>query len=195
MNSVFEQKKELRKKLINKREAIPKYQWESNSTLIKNHVLSNREVKKAHTIHCFISMNERQEVETLSLIGELIDLGKQVVVPVTNFRDNSLYHSKLYSLDDLEKNKWGVLEPNRLEEIKTEKIELVLVPLLAADMQGNRIGYGKGFYDRFLSTIEESKIGLVFDEFILKKIPTEPFDRKLDALISESGIKYTKQTI
>jgi 5-formyltetrahydrofolate cyclo-ligase len=65
---------------------------------------------------------------------------------------------------------------------------LIIVPLLAADKNFNRLGYGKGFYDRFLEKEEATRVGLLFDEFIFDSIPVEDFDEKLDILISEKRL-------
>ncbi|HAW79119.1 MAG TPA: hypothetical protein DCX27_05000 [Balneola sp.] len=64
-------------------------------------------------------------------------------------------------------------------------IDIIIVPLLAADLHFNRLGYGKGFYDRFLENEKAIKVGVLFSEFILEEIPVEDFDEKLDILISE----------
>ncbi len=191
MISVSEQKALLRKQMIAKRQSLSKKEWKNKSEQIVKIILSSSELENSNIIHCFISMNERFEVDTHGLVKKILDLGKTVVVPVTNFNDGTLSHSLLNSFDELTPNKWGVLEPKVLRPITIEKIDLVLVPLLAADRAGNRLGYGKGFYDRFLANIKASSFGLLFEEFVLEKIPTDSFDRKLNGLISEKGLSYS----
>lgn len=68
---------------------------------------------------------------------------------------------------------------------------MIIIPMAAADRSGNRLGYGKGFYDRFLSESNAFKAGLVFSDFIFSEIPTESFDEKLDAIITENEVIYT----
>lgn len=191
MGTVSQQKALLRKKIIAGRQSLFKEVWERKSSLIKEKILSSKEFKSAKKIHCFISMNERFEVNTHELIKEMLLLNKEVVVPVTDFEKGTLLHSRLFSIKDLKPNKWGVLEPLTLDFIEPYEIDLILVPLLAADESGNRLGYGKGFYDRFLEKTKAFSCGLIFSEFILELIPTDSFDKKLNALISEKGFIYT----
>lgn len=193
MISVSEQKILLRKQLLSKRSLIRKEDWIERSRLIKNQFLKSPEYQKASFVHCFVSMNEKNEVDTHSLLREMLNQGKKVVVPLTDFKENTLSHSSLETFDNLIENKWGVLEPGKLNPAP-EILDIILVPLLGADKHGNRLGYGKGFYDKFLEQSDALKIGLVFKDFILKKIPIEPFDQPLDGLISEEGIFYTKHT-
>ena len=185
--SVSDKKSELRAELLKTRKAIEYKDWVTESKKIIALVKGLPEFKSAETIHCYVSMNERKEVDTHSLIKDLIDSGKNVVVPVTNFKNGELEHSKLTSFDELEVNKWGVLEPKNVLNSEDE-IDIIIVPLLAADKNFNRLGYGKGFYDRFLENEKALKVGVLFHEFILEKIPVEDFDEKLDILISEKKI-------
>ena len=189
--NISDQKALLRKKLIAQRESILKKDWQKKSELVKELVLQSDEFKKARTIHCFISMNHRFEVETHTLIQSMLLMHKRVIIPVMNMENGTLDHSELTSFSELELNKWGVLEPKELKEFDVNKLDLILVPLLGADLNGNRLGYGKGYYDRFLDKVNTSSFGLVFDEFILEKVPTESFDRKLNGIISEKGLTYT----
>ncbi|MEQ9310401.1 MAG: 5-formyltetrahydrofolate cyclo-ligase [Balneolaceae bacterium] len=190
MKTISEQKALLRKKLITKRKSFSKKEWERKSNSIKDHTLNSKEFKKAKVVHCFISINEKSEVDTHSLIKAMISYGKKIIVPVMQ-EDGSLLHSELINLSDLELKKWGVLEPKNIKPVNPGILDLILVPLLGADINGNRLGYGKGYYDRFLNEIEAPSFGLIFEDFILEEIPNEPFDRKLNGLISEKGLIYT----
>lgn len=185
--SVSDQKSELRNHLLKLRKSIQKKDWETRSLAIVNRLKKSEEFIGADVIHCFISMNQRKEVNTHTLIKDSLSSGKTVVVPITDFETGELKHSELKSFSDLKENKWGVLEPNEIYPQK-HKTGLILVPLLAADKDFNRLGYGKGFYDRFLQKQNAIKVGLAFEEFILDQIPVENFDEKLDILITEKKI-------
>lgn len=102
---------------------------------------------------------------------------------------DELEHSKINSTNELVKNTLGILEPKENLKIDTRKIDLILVPLLGVDIRGNRLGYGKGYYDKFLQTAEALKIGLAFEEFVLDEIPSEKHDVKLDGFITEKGVR------
>ncbi len=191
MESISDQKALLRKALIMQRNALSKEEWESKSQAIGRHILQSKEYKNADVIHCFVSMNERFEVDTHSLINTMLSSGKKVVIPITDFENGVLKHTEIIDFSKLQPNKWGVLEPKEIEPVAIDTIDLILVPLLGADLNGNRLGYGKGFYDRFLKEISAPAFGLIMSDFIIKKIPIDTFDKKLKGLFSEKGIKYT----
>jgi 5-formyltetrahydrofolate cyclo-ligase len=191
MSDTGNKKSELRKKILKEREQFDSQTWQSKSDLIIEKVHELEEFKKAQFIHLYVSMNDRNEVATDSLVAELLASGKRLIVPVTNFEDGTLIHSLLTDVNDLKHNKWGIKEPETIKEIDISKLDLIIVPMAAADRSGNRLGYGKGFYDRFLSESDAFKAGLVFSDFIFNEIPTESFDEKLDAIITEKEVIYT----
>ncbi|RNC85523.1 MAG: 5-formyltetrahydrofolate cyclo-ligase [Balneola sp.] len=191
MGSVAEQKDSLRKSILSQRTKIHKSVWEQKCSRIIEYALESKEYRQARVVHTFVSMNQRFEVNTHALITHMLAHGKEVIVPKTDFENESLIHSKINSLSDLVQNKWGVLEPKNVNPVLIDSIELVFVPLLAVDLEGNRLGYGKGFYDRFLKSITARSLGLIFEEFVLESVPFDTFDQKLDGFISEKGITYT----
>jgi len=185
--SISEQKASLREALLQKRLNVSSKKWKENSAEIVQNLKAFAPFYEAKCVHSFISINERKEVNTHPLLQELLEEGTKVIIPITDFSTGELYHTELTSFDNLKPNKWGVLElPS--PTITSLIPDVILVPLLAADLLLNRIGYGKGFYDRFLATTKAIKIGLVFHEFIINEIPVEHFDQKLDILISEKEI-------
>lgn len=165
--------------------------WREKSQLIVDHLEESSVFKQAERIHSYISMNQRNEVNTHFLIRELLEEGKEVIVPVTNFEDGMLSHVQLHDFDELQPNKWGLLEPPVTDTVEARSFDIILIPMAAADIKGNRLGYGKGFYDRFLSGCKGTKIGLLFHRFIQEEIPSEDFDVKMDMLISEKGVIHT----
>lgn len=183
-----QQKEKLREKLLKQRESISEPEFYGASADIIEKLKEQDEFKRAGTIHCYVSMNKRREVETRELIKEMLSKGRQVAVPVTNFEKGTLDHVKITSYQDLEMNKWGVLEPNDGNGISPDEVDLVIVPMVGADEACNRIGYGEGFYDRFLKEVACPTIGLIFDQNIVENIPTEDFDIPLDKIISELRI-------
>lgn len=184
---ISKQKSLLRKELLSRRESLGKEEWSTKSEKAINNLYALDIFQKAETVHCFISMNERKEVNTHNLLRDMLENRKKVIVPVTDFETVSLKHVELLSFQNLKTNKWGVPEPAESQE--TDLVpELIVVPLLAADKEFNRLGYGKGFYDRFLQKVNVPKAGLLFEEFILDYLPVEPFDEKLDILITEKGV-------
>lgn len=183
-----QKKEELRRELLDRRKAIPEPEFYGASADIIEKLKEQKEYQNAGTIHCYVSMNERREVETRVLIKEMIARGRDIIVPVTNFESGTLTHIRLTSFSDLEQNKWGVLEPGNGEDVSPEEIDLVIVPMVGGDKQCNRIGYGEGFYDRFLKDVRCPKVGLSFDITVVEQIPTEKFDISLDKIITEKRI-------
>ncbi len=184
---VVERKQKIRSLIIEVRNRLSDGSCRENNARIRQHILEFDAVKDANVIHTFVSMDERHEVNTRQIIQDLLEMGKKVVVPIMNGED--LRHSELGSLDDLYENKWGVPEPSTFIEFDIENLEIIFVPLLSVDKMGNRIGYGKGYYDRFLTNTNALKIGLVFEDFVLDEIPFEKHDVKLDGFISEKGVR------
>lgn len=186
--SLAEQKEKLRQQLLEKRQAIPQARYVEASELITGRLKRDPVFQQARTIHCYISMNERREVNTHPLIRHILDDERSLVVPVTDFDPAGLRHIRLNSFEELEANKWGVPEPREGTEIDIAALDLVIVPMVGGDRSGNRIGYGKGFYDRFLAQVDGVAVGLCFDECIVEKIPTESFDVRLDGIVTQSGV-------
>lgn len=184
-------KSTLRDKVLRERNKLDTQTWQNKTERIINSFLKLDEYKRASYIHTYISMNDRREVSTDSLINTMLRSGREVIVPITNFKEGTLSHSILTDFSELKPNKWGVREPVFFNEAKISDLDLVIVPMAAADRSGNRLGYGKGFYDRFLSKINAFKVGLVFSDFLFDDIPIEPFDEKLDAIITDSEVIYT----
>ncbi|MBD3615815.1 MAG: 5-formyltetrahydrofolate cyclo-ligase [Gracilimonas sp.] len=191
MTSVQEEKQKLRDKVLAKRQQLSEQQWLNKSNQIIQSLVDSDVYKKSGVIHTYVSMNERREVCTDNLLIHLFDDKKRVVVPITNFSDNTLSHSEIDAENELVANNWGVREPKTINPVEISEIDLIIVPMAAADKDGNRLGYGRGFYDRFLDMTEATKIGLTFDKFLFDKVPVEEFDVKLDVIITEEVVIFT----
>ncbi|MGN8226441.1 5-formyltetrahydrofolate cyclo-ligase [Gracilimonas sp. BCB1] len=190
MSTASQRKQELREKVLAERQQISAREWKKKSELIISSFMNTGFYQEAKTVHTYISMNQRREVCTDKLVEDILKGGKRVVVPVTNFEKGTLTHSVISSISDLQKNKWGVDEPKHITPIDEEALDVIVIPMAAADRAGNRLGYGKGFYDRFLGKTDALKVGLVFDAFLFDEIPTEEFDKKLDVIISENEVIF-----
>lgn len=122
--------------------------------------------------HLYLSISEKREIDTSYLLSVLHGKDKEIVVSKSNTTDGTLTHYLLTDNTRFLKNKWNIPEPVDGIEVPVTKIDVVFVPLLAFDAQGHRIGYGKGYYDRFLAGCQPDtlKIGLSFFE------AEEPFE-------------------
>lgn len=116
--------------------------------------------------HLFLSITKQKEVNTEYLLNILQGKDKNVVISKSNFSNLSMTHYLLTDTTTIKKNKWHIPEPVGGINIATSQIDVVFVPLLAFDNKGNRVGYGKGFYDQFLNQCKQEvvKIGVSFFE-------------------------------
>lgn len=187
MNS-HKHKEQLREQFLNQREALSLEEWARPSEIIIEQLKQLPVFKNAKVIHCYVSMNECHEVNTHPLIKEMLKKNKKIVVPVTNFKEGVLTHVELNSFDDLVLNRRGILEPENKKKVPVSDLDLVIVPMAGGDEFCNRIGYGAGFYDRFLKNISAPKVGLVFEQNIIKELPVEPFDIPLDKIVTEERV-------
>ncbi len=139
--------------------------------------------------HIFLPIIERNEVNTEFLLHILQGKDKSVIVPKANFKTGELTHILLQENTPLSIASYGIPEPKSGIEISSEQIDVVFVPLLAFDKQGNRIGYGKGFYDRFLVKCNPNTIfvGLSFFE-AEEKIPNEIIDIPLHFCVTAQNL-------
>ena len=144
---------------------------------------------KINSIHVFLPMLAKKEPNTFLLIEWLQENYPQIeiIVPKADF-DSSLMRSYQYlSKQDLAFNSYHIPEPNHAQETTTIP-DIVLVPLLAFDLNGHRVGYGKGFYDRFLQNTTAQKIGLSFFDAVTEINDVHLNDIRLDKCITPSGI-------
>ncbi len=138
---------------------------EAESLVIANHIL-NLNIWNHSFYHVFLSITEHKEINTGYILNILSGKDKNIVISKTNFETVTMVHYLLTDATLIRKNNHNIPEPVDGIEIETLKVDVVFVPLLAFDKQGHRIGYGKGFYDKFLSECkpETIKIGLSFFE-------------------------------
>ena len=178
---------EARKKYFKLREKLDNEQLVSKSISIANNAL-NLPIWGFNFFHIFLSIQNKFEVDTTPIINILIGKDKEILISKSDFNNLSM---KSYIFNEetlLKKNKYGIPEPINGKEFK-ENIDVIFIPLLAYDMKGNRVGYGKGFYDRFLSTQKNNiiKVGLSFfgpEETVEKK----EFDQSLDYCVTPEKV-------
>lgn len=141
----------------------------------------------------FVYMSTKIEVNTVDIIERAWALGKTVAIPrcVENTRNMEFYFIK--SFEDVEVGSFGVLEPDKTKcELAVPSTKtLCIVPALMIDKEGYRLGYGKGYYDRFLSSFPGSIVGVCYAGCIAEKLPHGKFDRKLSMFITEKKIFNT----
>ena len=124
----------------------------------------NLDFSTVKNVHLFLSMPKFKEIDTTTLITYFRNKNKRIVVSKCNFKDNTLSHFYLEEDTVLSFNKFGVLEPVAAELVEENKLDLIFIPMLISDDKKFRVGYGKGFYDRFLLNCRKDAkfIGLNF---------------------------------
>ncbi len=181
-------KDELRKKYLSIRSSLSEQEVETKSEKIIRQLLSSEPFKEAAIVHSYLPIKKNREVNTLDVVEHCFENDKIVVIPKVE-ADQQISHHVLNSFEELKTNNWGVAEPIRPKPVSVAEIDLVVVPMVCGDRNRSRIGYGKGFYDRFLSQTDAFKIGLLYNCTLTdEKIPVEDFDQKPDWLITEKEI-------
>ena len=153
--------------------------------------LTGQEVYRlAGCLACYVSI--ANEVDTHVLIDLALDSGKRVSVPVVG-PNRTLIHREVRSRAELIPSGFGLLEPSCEggAVVPPDAFDVVLVPGLAFDRSGNRVGFGAGYYDRFLSLAPALKVGLAYDFQLFDRLPAGPRDIPMDHVVAESGIHST----
>jgi 5-formyltetrahydrofolate cyclo-ligase len=182
-------KEGLRQQLLIRRKEVPSGEISKKSKKIRDLLFELNEFRKAHCILFYVSYDH--EVHTHDMIKEALSLKKSVVVPVSNTVKKTLLLSNLTCFDDLLPGAYGILEPKgkSIEEVSIDCVDLVIVPGVAFDVRGNRLGHGKGYYDSLLRNAAAVElVALAFEFQIVEKIPVEPHDVPVDIIVTEKRI-------
>lgn len=138
-----------------------------------------------------------EEIDVYPIAHRALELGKKVAFPLCCKQDRTMSYHIISSLDELSPGAYGITEPPKGAPIYNPAKDLgsaiCLVPGLVYDREGYRLGYGKGFYDRYLSAFSGCTIGVVYSDYILKTVPRGRFDVKVDILLTEKGVKMTSE--
>ncbi len=183
--TVNEQKKQLRKAMLQKRKELSDSETAAKSSVITAKLLSLEKIRSADLVLPFVSA--KGEVGTRELIARCLDAGKTVAVPRC-IDGSNMEFCVIHTFDDLEKGMYGIDEPKEYcEVIKAESAEnsVLIVPALCFNAKGYRLGYGKGYYDRFISRYKGYTVGVCYSEFITDDIPVDEYDRCVDIVITE----------
>jgi 5-formyltetrahydrofolate cyclo-ligase len=181
-------KSSIRKKHLGKRDAIPPEVRSVKNRLILDRLLGLDEIRNAGIIFLFASF--RSEVDTSGMIRQLLGDGKKIVLPVVDRESHRLTLYEIKELAELSAGYMGIPEPSvrtaeRLADIN--EVDAAVVPGAAFDPEGNRIGYGGGYYDIILSGLKKKipVIAVAYEEQVADTIPSEPHDIKVDLIVTD----------
>lgn len=182
-------KKEIRNIVVSKRKELSKMIKDDFDSVITRKFLESEVYKRCKTIFIYISMNE--EIHTKGIILNALEEGKRVCVPKVEVKGRVMKAIEIKSLNQMiETPPFGILEPPTFDsKLDIDEIELIVVPGLAFDKDGGRVGYGGGYYDKFLSQPHKSKkVVLAYDFQVFENVPVEKHDVKVDYIITEKQV-------
>lgn len=179
------EKEKVRGEIIKKRNDLT-IEFKSNyDKIIFNRLINSEVYKKAKSIFTYISFGS--EVDTKKFIEYALKDNKDIYVPKTDKANKEMIAIRINSLDNMSVDKWGIFEPKYVDKNKIgENFDLIIMPGVAFDRVGNRIGYGGGYYDKYISNIvcDSMKLALAYDLQIVNKIETEEHDIKVNNIIT-----------
>lgn len=180
-------KDSLRKTALSLRNSLNKKDVISMSEDIFNSFLSIENIQDSSKFMLYVDF--RNEVATREIILKLLNLGKEVYLPVTLKEEKKLIPKRIFSLDDLVSGAYGILEPHLdAPTINPSLLDVVVVPGSVFDRSGYRTGYGGGYYDRFLEGTDALRIGVCFDFQLVEYVFPEKHDKRMDFIITEKSI-------
>ncbi len=157
------------------------------SKTIQEFVINTEEFQQAKVVGAYFAIGS--EVMTELIIGSAKISGKKIALP--RVEEDKITFYELSLTNTLVRGRFGIMEPPPYEPVN--KIDILVVPGIAFDKKGNRLGYGKGFYDRLLASKRTKfSIGLAYSFQLVENLPYDLYDRRLDAIASEDGIHYVK---
>ncbi len=183
----METKKEIRKRILARREAVPQKDWQEDTDAITARTVAHPWFKRAELLFCYLDC--RKEVGTRSLIRKAWESGKTVAVPKVE-QEGGMRFYRITGFSKLEPGTYGIPEPaGEPEDLiipEKDRPSLVILPGVAFDLTGGRIGYGGGFYDHFLDTCPFlKKMALGFELQIVEQMPVRDQDIRYDILMTE----------
>lgn len=185
INDIRPEKAALRNAAIEWRKSLSRSEKQRMDFKIQSKVMNLWKFREVSTVLLYCA--KPVEIDTKLLIERASALGKTVAVPrcVPGTREMDFY--VITSFDDLEAGAFGVLEPipERCRKLSDFTSSVCIVPALVYDKQGFRLGYGKGYYDRFLSGYKGNCIGLAYSDWVKESLPHGKFDRKVDIIVTE----------
>lgn len=179
-------KQELRKRMLKARDALTEGEVMLASQAISYSLAANERFIEARTIGFYI--RKGNEVDTRPMIDAALRAGKHVCAPVTS--THSLEFHFFESLSDMKPGKFGILEPKtqNTKPGETAEPDLIVVPGVAFGLCMHRLGYGKGYYDRFLAKSAAYRVGVCFDFQVMEKLPSHEDDQRMDEIITEKRV-------
>jgi len=187
-------KNELRIKYTSWRSLLSAEEVQQKSRAIADKFIQSEIWKGVSVLHLFMSIAEKQEVNTEYIRNYFFQYHPeiQLCTSVVDSSTNELIHTRIFPNTEYRLSKWNIPEPILIQPVEESKVDLILIPLLAFDANGTRVGYGKGYYDRFLTKCRADalRVGLNLFDMEEEEIKNDPWDIPLTHGISPGIIYY-----
>lgn len=186
MKSELQSKAELRKNLLFARKRIVKKSSKDNAIL--NTLITMKEYKEAKQVLLYMALDDEISVDALIDLARIN--GKSIAAPYCVDSNGNMEFYYINTFDDLKIGSFGVREPDieKCKRVTDYKNSIIIVPGIAFDTNGYRLGYGKGYYDRFLQNHSLISIGLCYNSFVKNQLPIDKYDKSVDYIITESRL-------
>ena len=181
----------IRKKALEARKALSEAKKKSANKAIE--IILEKELENIKPKHVMAYLGTSQEVGLDQLIKKLLQKKIIISIPKVLKKDGEMDAINFNDFNKVKKNKFQIREPLEKKQSNLISIDCILVPLVAVDKKGNRLGHGHGYYDRFLKKINAYKIGVSFECQVVNQIPAENHDVKLDMIVTESKLHTIKE--
>ncbi len=189
MNTASMNKTALRDAMLQKRKAMPFDIRAAADEAIAKRVLQSREYESANRVFAYVSMPH--EVHTRYLLGEILADGKQLALPVCDTYRHTMQFYLLRSMDELKSGAYRIPVPPVSPErcVQPDAATLMLLPMLAFDAQGYRLGAGGGYYDRYLALYSPVTMGLCYADCFVQSLPRNEYDRRMLCCATEQRME------
>ncbi len=181
-------KQTLRRRFLAKRAAQAEQIRQEVSREITERLLQSTFYRRAGCVFCYVSTKE--EIDTVPLLARMLADGKVLCVPKCGAH-GSMTARRIHTLEELQPGAFGIPEPpDTAEQVPAGRIDLIVAPALACDRAGYRLGYGGGYYDRFMEHCRAVSVALCDDSRLVDQLPTTPFDQKCRHIITERQVLH-----
>ncbi len=182
------EKEKIRKSVLKLREGLDEEEAVQRSKSVLRHLENLPEYRNAGLVHTYVS-SRPNEVDTIMLIARSFARGKRIAVPViTDKKERKLETSELMNIGDLTEGPFNTKEPKVFEAVSLEEVDLYIVPVVAVDKKGNRIGWGLGYYDNFLQSQKKPVVALAYNFQVVDEIEPSEHDVRVDYIVTEDEI-------
>ncbi|MBQ8255013.1 MAG: 5-formyltetrahydrofolate cyclo-ligase [Clostridia bacterium] len=188
MTTLKEEKKKLREELLQLRGEISNDEREYAEAAVVSKLLSLASFRFAETVLLYYPI--KGELNVLPIVDAAIKAGKKVAFPLCDAESSTMTYHVVSDISELKAGSYGIPEPNSELPLYTpskEKNDLIIIPAVCFDRQGYRIGYGKGYYDRYMGSFGGTAVGVTFHKLLRPSVPRGRFDKHVSLIVTEKG--------